>query len=241
MTINAENPLFPHSDHLQEIYEKQLVSPDPIEYFRQLTSLENPRLDFIMGSVKDAVSREAFAAYCSHLAEGAAYVREKYGSQPAGIFIIDQADAPETSGVFADPNTYSIYISREHIAEAILRERMRTGKAEPFMVNANQSAFALGVEEAFHVHQLLNYPVTAMAHDVMRELHQEITSTSKEYDSLPLEHHAMQVVHQALRDKGITDTAPLIITHQSPEKSEWASDILKERTAVTYAPQQRSI
>jgi hypothetical protein len=240
MDIDAQHPKEPNQ-YLRDAYKKQLTAPDPIEYFRQLTSLDNPKLDMLMGSLKDSISKEDFVSFCSNLADGAAYVRKKFGTQPACIFIIDEADNPMPNGGFADGMTHSIYVTREHIEEGITLEVVRAGKAEPFMLDANQFAFALGVEEAFHVHQMLHYPITAMAHDMMRELHDDITFTSPNYDTLPLEHHAMQVVHQALKERGITDTAPLVISNVPPHKAEWASDILKERSTVEQASQQRRV
>jgi hypothetical protein len=90
-------------------------------------------------------------------------------------------------------------------------------------------AFCVGVEEAFHVYQYVTNPEK---HQQFSEQADQlgISNRSKEYDFLPIEYEAMQIVHQAMIDTGIVHTAPLMVSHVTPEEAEWAAPYLRDRT-----------
>jgi hypothetical protein len=224
-----------HQNYLQERYLEQVAYPDPISYFRELTSVKNPKLESVMGSLSSKMSAQQFSTFCASFMEGMAYVREKYGTQPSGVVIIDEKDSPCASGAFHSSGTGAVFITREHIQKIIDLGRSSQGKTIPFVLDANQMATMIGVEEAYHAHQFATDPVRYETLSIMQETTGVTLHDQAAYENLPIEKEAKEVVHQAMIDMGIVYTAPLKITNVTPEDMLWAQVFLKQRTTPANA------
>jgi hypothetical protein len=216
--------------YLEAVFQEQSEHLDPITHFRKITSPDNPRLALLMSSLVGEVTPQQFSEFCNAFADGAEYVREKYGTQPAAICITDQKD----EWTYCSFDTLTVHVTRQFIAEIIRRGSARIGKADPFVLDPRQAAFVAGVEEAFHAHQFKSNPDRYDA--LSREQEKTgIKPGDKGYNDLPIESEARDVVRQAMIDTGIVYTAPVGVSNLRPEDMEWAKEFIKLRATPSPA------
>jgi hypothetical protein len=214
-----------------EVYEQQLQHYDPIAHFRKVTSLENPSLPFVITPpLLDHITPEQFSAFCSAFADGMEYVRQKFGTQPAAIMLEDD----KQQRIYCDSETLTVHVSRFLIDHLIQRGPARDGKTEPLILDPFQVAFVAGIEESFHAHQARTDP------EKHHRLQQEAQKTGikpgdRNYNDLPIESEARDVVRQAMIDTGIVYTAPIAVSNVNPEDMEWAKEFIKLRATPSPA------
>jgi hypothetical protein len=224
ITITPEG-MTPQTPYVAALYQQQLAHPDPITFFKGITSINHPHLDKVMGKLNGKVSPNDFSHFCEQFAAGMDYVREKYGTQPSAVILRDEGK----SRTYCDRETCAVILSREMIEEHIQQGVAAQIHTDPFLLDAYQMAFFRGVEEAFHVHQRATRPEYYAAISAEDDK-LNIASNSPDYDKQRVEAEARDVVRQAMIDTGIVHTAPVVPVNIDPESMQWAAPYLRERT-----------
>jgi hypothetical protein len=217
------------AEDFQKILNSQELMEDPIAYFRVITDANRPAIENAMGWLSKKHSPEEFSDVCKGFAEGLQYVREKFGTQPALIGITDE----HKMFPYANANSLSVYISRDLLDAMMSNVSHRDHKYAPFALNPYDAAMMAGVEEAYHIYQIAKDPERANKL-LMVQSATYASDSQRQHDAHPLEHEAMQVVRQAMVDKGLIDKYAPCMTNVLPEDVAWLpEDYLKKRVLAT--------
>jgi hypothetical protein len=221
--------------HNEAVYENALhasrgMREDSIAYFKEYTSERNPKREALMGVLHDSHTPQAFSEVCQAFAKGMEYVKEKFGTQPSSISITDEPyDACRS-----DLDTYGVYIPRKFIEKILAREWHRQGKTEPFSLRTADMAMMIGVEEAFHVHQMTQNK--ERVETLLAQQNIPHDEGNPRYDQQPIEYEAMHVVHQAMKDLGVIERSLFCVNNVTPENVAWlGEEYLKSRTTPASA------
>lgn len=213
--------------YLHRLLSNPTISTDAVAYFKAITSVDNPDLEKYMGSLADSMSPQQFSDYCSNFADGVQYARQHSGIQPTAIFITDDEE-PGTP--YANYDTLSIRLPRQAIKDTVDMRWIRQGKTEPFILSANNAAYAYGIEEGCHIADMVTYPeLSGLLLDMQKN---PLELDGEKYDSQPLEYRAMQLVHQGLQDRGVTTYSPIAHLNVEPDDLKWAQQTLRDRAAT---------
>jgi hypothetical protein len=227
------------AEDFQQLLNSPSIKNDPIAYFRVVTDANRPAIENAMGWLSKKHSPEEFSTICKGFAEGIEYVRDKFGTQPALIGINDE----HKMFPYANANSLSVYISRDLLDAMMNSISHRDHKYAPFALDSHDAAMMAGVEEAYHVHQIATNPERAKKLLIEQTLTYN-TDNERQHDAYTLEHEAMQVVRQAMIDKGLIDKYAPCMTNVLPEDVAWLpEEYLKKRVfaANTVQPFTRGV
>lgn len=239
---NTTQPLLNHdmkAEEFQHLLSTSSLRNDSIAYFRTITNANSPGIEPTMDWLYKKHTPEEFANVCKGFAEGIKYVRDKFGTQPALIVINDE---PKMFP-YANANSNSVYISRDLLDSMMNCISHRDHKYAPFALNGYDAAMMAGVEEAYHIYQIERDPEKANKL-LMEQTATYATDSQRQHDAYPLEHEAMQVVRQAMIDKGLIDKYSPCMTNVLPEDVAWLPEnYLKNRVfaANTTQPLTRGV
>jgi hypothetical protein len=212
--------LAPYED---AVFNAAGAGSDPIATFLKLTSSNSPLRE-------RTIDPDAFSDFCAAFAEGVKYVRDKFGTQPSAI--VFQSESKATP--YASSPLCTLNLPLDFIEQSIKEMNWScSSKATPFLLNLHDSMFIAGVEEAYHVHQMVSDPKR------FAELGQSYDASrgrgNATYDEQPLEKEARDVVRQAMIDTGIVHRSPVQPYNIDTETAQWAAPYLRERTNPTVA------
>jgi hypothetical protein len=211
-------------DYRKLVFESRELHDDSIAYFKTAASELNPNLAGLMYPLIGKVTPKDFVMFCDGFAEGMAYVRKKFGTQPALVSLVNKGDSPN-----AILETSSIHIPTDFIEAVTRKGHSFNSKASPFLTDIHDTAFTYGVEEAYHIYQMTTDP--ERCHKLFNEQKTAHSDTSGLYDENPIEKEARDVVRQAMIETGIIHRAQFCNTGIEPKDMTWlGEDFLRART-----------
>ncbi|TAE83543.1 MAG: hypothetical protein EAZ74_00610 [Alphaproteobacteria bacterium] len=213
----------------QHYYDAIVHNPemihDSVAYFKAMTSPKMPTPEALLGRLTGSVAPEDFTKFCHAFADGVAYVRERFGTQPSAIILTDD---PAEKGIYIHPETLAVCISRAEIKNMIEMNMSTQPKTMPFLLDFAQAATMYGVQHAYHIHMLRCDP------ELVKTMH-DAPSVEREQVMQSVNTKIEEVVHGAMKDFGYTRTAPLLLNHMQPDLLLWAADEMKARTSAPSA------
>jgi hypothetical protein len=219
------------SNPYQQVLADEVLRLDAIACFKALTDISNPNLKSVMAPLVGVVTPEQFSGYCQGFVKGVEYVRDKFGIQPSLISITGEQGMISP---YANYETSGIYIPIGFLRETLQhRWHDDNSKPFPFLLNTYDSGMMRGVEEALHICQLVKDPERTV-----RLIKQQSVPFNngdyKGYDNQPVEHEALLVVRQAMKDLGVIERSPMLNTSFKPEDVAWIDkEYLLTRTVPT--------
>lgn len=173
------------------------VLPQPISDFVNSTRMGSPQQLTQMGFLANQIAPWEFSEICENIAQGAAYVQQRFGTFPKAIVLTDD---PFTNFRY-NLEAQTIFVPRQAISTLLNLRYTRQSKTEPYVLSSNQMATLYAVEEAYHHYQHMSDPArtAALAAAQKRPTSSDYTPG---YTDNPLELEAEQVVQQALKEFG---------------------------------------
>lgn len=170
--------------------------PSSIRTFINAAQQPGGAQEWMMGDLAEAgIHPYDFGKWCTAFASGVARIYYKYGTAPSAI-VFENAPEPHTTRYNVE--TQTIFISRGWVKHALTQYLARQDKTDPFLLSAEQMAYAYGVEEAFHHYQF--QVKGAYYNDTMQDYQR--WNPGAGYTAHPLEIDAEKEVRLALAEMG---------------------------------------